>query len=322
VRRDGSLFPVSYVSVPLELAGGRGAVVAFSELEERLRAEQVLREHDAVLARQEASLRRIATLVAAGAASAEVFAVIAREVAQMLELPLVLILRYGSDQTVRVLADWSEQPHRFQTGTRWPLDSPSVSALVAAPILVDGTLWGSIATGQIGRGTLPTQIEERLAGYTDLVATAISNSSNREELARLAAEQTALRRVATLVAQAVPPADLFSAVSEPSSEEYPPPADVALVQAAVIRPKRPFGSEMRRIATAPVYGSSPYKCTVDSHARLSSTCRRVRAHGVGIPSSTCSTACRARPTRSSLDFGWPRSPTGSSPRGTSHCSSA
>jgi hypothetical protein len=52
VRRDGSLFPVSYVSVPLELAGGRGAVVAFSELEERLRAEQVLREHDAVLARQ------------------------------------------------------------------------------------------------------------------------------------------------------------------------------------------------------------------------------------------------------------------------------
>jgi hypothetical protein len=54
--------------VPLELAGGRGAVVAFSELEERLRAEQVLREHDAVLARQEASLRRIATLVAGGPA--------------------------------------------------------------------------------------------------------------------------------------------------------------------------------------------------------------------------------------------------------------
>jgi hypothetical protein len=47
---------------------GRGAVVAFSELEERLRAEQVLREHDAVLARQEASLRRIATLVAGGPA--------------------------------------------------------------------------------------------------------------------------------------------------------------------------------------------------------------------------------------------------------------
>jgi GAF domain-containing protein len=245
-------------------------VVAFSELEERLRAEQVLREHDAVLARQEASLRRIATLVAAGAASAEVFAVIAREVAQMLELPIVLILRYETDQTVSVLADWSEQPHRFQTGTctRWPLDGPSVSALVAAPIVVDGTLWGSIATGQIGRGTLPTQIEERLAEFTDLVATAISNSSNREELARLAAEQTTLRRVATLVAQAVPPADLFSAVSEPSSDEYPPPADVALVQAAVIRPKRPFGSEMRRIATAPVYGSFPYKCTVDSHAKL------------------------------------------------------
>jgi hypothetical protein len=45
------------------------------------------------------------------------------------------------------------------------------------------------------------------------------------------------------------------------------PTDVALVQAAVIRPKQPFGSEMRRIATALVL-SFPYKCTVDSHAKL------------------------------------------------------
>ena len=81
-RRDGSMFPVSYVSVPIEMPEGRGAVVAFTDIEDRLRAEQVLREHDAVLAAQQASLRRIATLVAGGAASAEVFAAIAREVAR------------------------------------------------------------------------------------------------------------------------------------------------------------------------------------------------------------------------------------------------
>ena len=50
VRRDGSMFPVSYVSVPIEMQEGRGAVVAFTDIEHRLRAERVLREHDAILA--------------------------------------------------------------------------------------------------------------------------------------------------------------------------------------------------------------------------------------------------------------------------------
>jgi hypothetical protein len=59
------MLPVSYVSVPLEMPEGRGAVVAFSDIEDRLRAEQVLREHDAILATQQASLRRVSTLVPA-----------------------------------------------------------------------------------------------------------------------------------------------------------------------------------------------------------------------------------------------------------------
>jgi hypothetical protein len=37
--------------------------VAFADIEDRLRAEQVLRERDAVLGAREDSLRRIATLV-------------------------------------------------------------------------------------------------------------------------------------------------------------------------------------------------------------------------------------------------------------------
>src|SRR5215213_900621 len=80
-RRDGSMFPVSYVSVPIELREGRGAVVAFTDIEDRLHAEELRSEHEAILAAREASLRRIAARVAGGAASAEVFAAIAREVA-------------------------------------------------------------------------------------------------------------------------------------------------------------------------------------------------------------------------------------------------
>jgi PAS domain S-box-containing protein len=49
IRCDGSMFPVTYVSAPLELASGRGAVVAFTDIEDRRRYEQALRDHDAIL---------------------------------------------------------------------------------------------------------------------------------------------------------------------------------------------------------------------------------------------------------------------------------
>jgi len=74
-RRDGSMFPVSYVPVPIEMPDGRGAVVAFNDARDRVPGEQLRREHEAILASQ----RRVAALVAGGAASAEVFAAIARE---------------------------------------------------------------------------------------------------------------------------------------------------------------------------------------------------------------------------------------------------
>ena len=116
VRRDGSTFPVSYVSVPIDLQEGRGAVVVFTDIEDRLRTEEVLREHDAVLAAQQASLRRVAMLVAGGAASADVFAAIAREVGHVIGLPLVAIWRYETDGTASVVGAWSDRPHPFEVG--------------------------------------------------------------------------------------------------------------------------------------------------------------------------------------------------------------
>jgi signal transduction histidine kinase len=67
---------------------------------------------------------------------------------------------------------------------------------------------------------LPTDTEARLAGFTELVATAVANAEgraqlehSRDELRRLANEQAALRRVATLVAHGVRPDEIFAAVS-------------------------------------------------------------------------------------------------------------
>ena len=59
----------------------------------------------------------------------------------------------------------------------------------------------------------PIMLEDRLAEFTELVATAIANSQAHDELTRLAEEQAALRRVATLVAAGAPPAEVFEAVS-------------------------------------------------------------------------------------------------------------
>jgi PAS domain S-box-containing protein len=51
VRRDGSMFPVSYISTPIEMPDGPGLVLAFRDMEEQRAAEQGLREREAILAR-------------------------------------------------------------------------------------------------------------------------------------------------------------------------------------------------------------------------------------------------------------------------------
>jgi hypothetical protein len=72
-------------------------------------------------------------------------------------------------------------------------------------------VWGAIAVGR-RRGRFPAEAEQRMAGFTELIGTAIANAEgraqleeSRDELRRLAQEQAALRRVATLVAGGAPP---------------------------------------------------------------------------------------------------------------------
>jgi PAS domain S-box-containing protein len=236
-RRDGSMFRVSYVSAPLDMPDGRGAVVAFTDIEDRLCAERELHERDEMLAAQQTSLRRLAALVTGGAASADVFAAIAREVAQVIALPMVAVWRYHDGGHATVIGEWSDRPHPFRVGTSWPLDGPTITATVlasgrpariedfgaipgtiagaaretgigscaGAPIIVDGRVWGAMSADKFDPDPLAEGIEDRLAEFTALVATAISNSAKREALARLADEQAALRRVATLVAEGASP---------------------------------------------------------------------------------------------------------------------
>src|SRR3954451_19880015 len=78
VRRDGSTLPVSYVSAPLALPDGRGAVLALTDTANAETRAEVER-----LADEQAALRRVATLVAAGVEPADLVAAVSREVAQL-----------------------------------------------------------------------------------------------------------------------------------------------------------------------------------------------------------------------------------------------
>ena len=121
----------------------------------------------------------MATLVAGGASSSDVFEAVAEEVAQVIQLPNAAVCRYDDDGTVMtVVAVVGSHPDRFQPGSRWPLDGPSMvreilrtgrpqrvedyaelpgtlaaearkggfDRVAGAPIIVDGRVWGVIAT--------------------------------------------------------------------------------------------------------------------------------------------------------------------------------
>src|SRR6202022_1034103 len=96
-----------------------------------------------------------------------------------------------------------------------------VRAAVGVPIIVDGRVWGLMAVGSVTPGPMPADTEARMSDFAELVATAIANGpprhelqASRDSLSVLATQQSALRRVATLVARGVSPAVVFSAVAE------------------------------------------------------------------------------------------------------------
>jgi signal transduction histidine kinase len=88
-----------------------------------------------------------------------------------------------------------------------------IRAGVGVPISVEGRLWGVMIVASTHDQPLPAGTEARLAGFTELAATAIANAQAKVELRGFADEQAALRRVATLVARAAAPEEVFAAVT-------------------------------------------------------------------------------------------------------------
>jgi hypothetical protein len=75
-------------------------------------------------------LRQVATLVARESSPDQLFAVVAEQVARVFDVPHVRLVRYEPDGSVVVggFSEGDDEP--FPIGSRWPLDSPGVTATV------------------------------------------------------------------------------------------------------------------------------------------------------------------------------------------------
>jgi signal transduction histidine kinase len=198
------------------------------------------------LAEEQAALRRVATLVARGAAADEVFAAVTEEIGRLLSVEYAHLGRYEPDHTVTILAASGRIEGILPAGTRMNLGEKNVSTLVfethraaridsyteaggapavaasergvrssvGTPIIVEDSLWGVMVVGSSREPPLPVDTEARLASFTELVATAIANAETHSGLTRLAEEQAALRQLATRVARGVQPEEVFAAVTE------------------------------------------------------------------------------------------------------------
>ncbi|HET6986333.1 MAG TPA: GAF domain-containing protein, partial [Kribbella sp.] len=198
------------------------------------------------LTEEQSALRRVATLVAESDSPVAVFEAVTREVGLLSGADLARMERFEADGTVTGVAAWSRVVARLTVGTRIELDGLSVArevrqtsrpvrlesfvgatgaiaeeaqalgirSSVGCPILVAGEVWGVIAASTKTDEPFAANTESQIASFTELVATAVENAESRAELRRMADEQAALRRVATLVARGAERKLVFAVVAE------------------------------------------------------------------------------------------------------------
>src|SRR4051794_31316178 len=176
--------------------------------------------HDPLVAQalldEQAALRRVATLVASAGDPARMFPAVTEEVGRLLSAHTANMVRYRHDGTADVIGAWnSPGVPSMPTGTRLILDSETLTPKiyrsgqtervddfgslegdlarrlreigirsgVGAPIVFDGALWGAVVVSSVNeRGFAPGE-EDRVAGFTELVAMALANAEAREQLA-------------------------------------------------------------------------------------------------------------------------------------------
>jgi PAS domain S-box-containing protein len=210
--------------------GAEARLERFAELIGTAISNAEARREVARLAEEQAALRRVATLVAQGAAADAVFGAVIAEVANLLDASAVTLARYVDEEELVVVA--RRGLALVGHGERFPLGGTNVTStvvrtgkparlddfagatgtigdyargagvrsVVAAPVTVEGGIWGVLATIWTGTAVAPEDTEDRLARFAELLHTAIANADNRDQLTAsrarvLAAGDEARRRL-------------------------------------------------------------------------------------------------------------------------------
>jgi signal transduction histidine kinase len=167
------------------------------------------------LAREQAALRRVATLVARAVPSGELFEAVTREAGQQCGADLARLERYEDDGTITAVAAWSRNGDaHLAVGTRLALHGASIAvqvretgrparvdsfvgatgpiaqeaqslgihASVGCPIIVGGRVWGVIAASTRGDAPFAAGTEAQIGQFTELIATAVANAQANAEL--------------------------------------------------------------------------------------------------------------------------------------------
>jgi PAS domain S-box-containing protein len=221
VRSDGSERWLEWSTRPvpdegLVYAAGRDVTDrrrAEDELRRAQRMVETSRDELRVLADEQAALRRVATLVARGVPPPDVLAAVAEEVGRVLGADATIIVRFDPDGAATLVARLGAHPDEMPVGSRWTLEPPlalasvlrtgraarlddydaapgafaavvrrmGIVSSVGSPIVVEGRLWGAVGVGT-QRERFPADTEQRMTGFTELIATAIANADSRAEL--------------------------------------------------------------------------------------------------------------------------------------------
>ncbi|HEY8466171.1 MAG TPA: histidine kinase [Solirubrobacterales bacterium] len=180
---------------------------------------------------EQAALRRVATMVAQDTPASTLFHRVCVELGRLLDVLSTDVIRYDDDGMATVVGVWSARDEpTFPVGERIPIDPNTVTgkihrtgkpqrvddyskvegelaqrlrersmlSVVGAPIVVSGRIWGGIMVVSSTPNGFEPGVEDRVAGFAELVTAALANADAREKLAasraRIVAAADAARR--------------------------------------------------------------------------------------------------------------------------------
>jgi diguanylate cyclase (GGDEF)-like protein/PAS domain S-box-containing protein len=166
----------------------------------------------ALAAAEHQALHHVSEAVAAGVESDELHALVASEVARLLDADGGRVVRYPDEHTAEVVGAWRRSGgdlagRRIALGPTWAIaqvrrtgetavseltledvarDGAGLRLGIAAPVRVEGELWGAVAAAFREPSDAPPGAAQRVERFAKLVGLAVANAEARERLVRQA----------------------------------------------------------------------------------------------------------------------------------------